>query len=368
MNSHPSRVVASAGRWLVAGTLLTLSLVMAGCGETDRQNDATDEIAAPPNPETVQPLVAEGAELPAWGYSGACDQPRPNADDDGLVRPDPIAGEQDVAIYVPGVEEVLCNINGVRSASVIGTYTDSESGRSGSVDVGLVMRAESSEENMRSVRQAAVTAAEQQGLGSQGITLGEFTLYLSDGSYVKAPSQGQVTDGSMTLSGAAIQALDQLRQAGAGQRWSVEVGEDLTLRTYLEQDPSQEGAAQDVESALQTSRSIQVPTMTATRVDQVLITYNNLTLIYTEDEQQNLSGALVEDLQDLSQADGVNTVTARIVSEAGSPGVLRIEIEPSTPGSEPNADQILQELEQVAGLRGLQVEETVVGVPNPTER
>lgn len=368
MNSYPSGVVASAGRWLAAGTLLALPLVMAGCGEAEQQNDATDEIAAPPNPETVQPLVAEGAELPAWGYSGACDQPRPNADDDGLVRPDPIAGEQDVAIYVPGVEEVLCKINGVDSASVIGTYTDSASGSSGSVDVGLVMRSESSEENMRSVRQAAVTAAEQQGLSTQGIALGEFTLYLSDGSFVKAPSQGQVIDGSMTLSGAAIQALDQLRQSDAGQRWSVEVGEDLTLITYLEQDPSQETTAQDVESALQTSRSIPVPAMTATRVDQVLITHNNLTLIYTEDEQQNLSGALVEDLQDLSQADGVHTVTAKIVSEAGGPGVLRIEIEPSTPGSEPNADQALQDLEQVAGLRGLQVEEIVVGVPTQAAR
>lgn len=363
MNSHSAQPVASAGRWLTAGTLVLLPLVMAGCADTARQDPTTEEIAAPPNRETVEPVVAQGVELPAWGYSGACDQPRPNPEEDGLVRPDPIAGDDDVAVYVPGVEDVLCKINGVNSASVMGTYTDSDTGRAGSVDVGVVMSVESSAENIRSVRQAAVTASDQQELAAQGISLGEITIYLTDGSHVTGPSQGQVADGSITVTGAAIQVLDQLRQAGVGQRWAVQVGEGLTLSTYIEADPALETTAQEVQSALEASRSIQTPTMTSARVDQVLVKHDNLTLTYTDDQQVSLSGALVVDLQELSQAEGVQAVTAKIVSGTRGAEVLQVEIEPSTPGSEPDADQIRQDLERVAGLRGLRMEETVVGVP-----
>ncbi|NKE08517.1 MULTISPECIES: hypothetical protein [Kocuria] len=363
MNSHSARHVASAGRWLTAGTLVLLPLTLSGCQDSAEHNASTEEIAAPPNRETPEPVVAQGVELPAWGYSAGCDQPRPNADDDGLVRPDPIAGDDDVPVYVPGVEEVLCKINGVTSASVMGTYTDSEAGRTGSADIGVVMSAESSEENIRSVRQAAVTASEQQGLAAQGISLGEITIYLSDGSHVTGPSQGLVSDQSITLTGAGIQALDQLREAGVGERWAVEVGDHLRLTTYLEADPSQDATVQQVQSALESSQSVQTPAMTPTRVDQVVVQHNNLTLTYTEDQQRSLSGVLVEDLQELSQADGVQTVSAKIVTDPREAEVLQVEIEPRTPGSEPNADQIRQDLERVAGLRGLRVEETVVGLP-----
>lgn len=363
MNSHSARHVASAGRWLTAGTLVLLPLTLSGCQDSAERHASTEEIAAPPNRETPEPVVAQGVELPAWGYSAGCDQPRPNADDDGLVRPDPIAGDDDVPVYVPGVEDVLCKINGVTSASVMGTYTDSEAGRTGSADIGVVMSAESSEENIRSVRQAAITASEQQGLTAQGISLGKITLYLTDGSHVTGPSQGLVADQSITLTGAAIQALDQLRATGVGERWSVEVGDQLKLTTYLEADPSQDATVQQVQSALESSRSVQTPAMSPARVDQVVVHHNNLTLTYTEDQQRSLNGVLVEDLQELSQAEGVQTVRAKIVADLQGAEVLQVEIEPSTPGSEPNADQIRQDLERVAGLRGLQVEETVVGLP-----
>ncbi|MDO5618669.1 hypothetical protein [Kocuria sp.] len=362
MTLHPGRSVASGGRALAVAATLVLPTILVGCGQEDGTSSTTNDIPAPPD-RTDSQFVAQGVDLPTWAYSGACDQPRPNADDDGLVRPDPIAAEQNVPVYVPGVEEVLCKINGVEAASVIGTYSETDAGRSGTADVGVLMASDSTEENIRSVRQAAVTAADQQGLGAQGLELQKITIYLTDGSHVTGPSQGQVQDGSITLTGAGIQILDQLRAAGQGERWSVEVGNELVVTTFLDGNPADSAMSGQVQSALQASTEIQTPVTNLVRKDRVVVEHQNLTLTYTDGQQQLVTGALVKDLQELSESSGVQTVSAEIDGDSQQNSVLRVEIQPATPGTAPEVERALDDLRQVAGLRGLQLEENVVGLP-----
>lgn len=365
MASYPNLLVAFVTtRRTVMAFFLLMSVVLTGCEQTHEEQAATEDIAVPPNRTATSSWMAQERELPAWAYSAACDQPRARSDDDGLVRTDPVIGKHDVVVYVPGIEDVLCNINGVLSASVAGTYAGDESARSGSVDIDVLMSVESTEETLRAVRQAASTAADQQGLTSGGIEIGAMTFYLTDGSFVSAPGRGNASGGDITLMGSGIRALEQLRTSGHGDYWSVDVARGLTLTTYIVGNPTHSDVVRDVQEALESSAGVQAPAMSAPRADVVVLNHDALTLTYTANDQGILTGVLVEDLHALSQTDGVEAVVAQINVDSQGQEVLEVQIEPSTPGVRPDIETISDSLESAAGLRGLQVIHTVAGVPS----
>lgn len=360
--THPLRTPTRA---LVAAVVLPLALT--ACAGEDTADSSTAEISAPPDRESVKPVVAPGVELPAWGYSATCDQSRPAAESDGLVTPDPVAGDQDVPFYVPGVEEVLCNINGVESASVAGTYSVEDGTRSGSVDIGVLMDADSVEEDMRAARQAGVTAAREQDLADQGLSVGSFTIYLTDGSFVEGPSQTLSADGSSTLTGQGIRVLDELRNAGPGQRWSVEIADELVLSTYLTAQTETTELPADLEAAQSALSEIQTPAVDLERSDRVVVTDEDLTVVYESGGDGALPAAITEDLQQLSRHDGVDTVEAEVTTDAQGRDVLRVQTHALDPGRTPSTESEVEDLRAAALSAGLRLEHSAVGAPSPTE-
>ena len=126
----PSRLSAGARSTALLGCLAALGLPLAGCAPADPEPDIP-EMEQPPNREISEPGLVAGAELPVWARSADCDQPRPSAEDDGLSRTAPAPDAADVGFVVPQAELSLCELPGVVSASVEGSYTQEGEAREG---------------------------------------------------------------------------------------------------------------------------------------------------------------------------------------------------------------------------------------------
>ncbi|KAA9395400.1 hypothetical protein FCK90_03095 [Kocuria coralli] len=370
MHSASTPFAAVSRRWPAAIAVVVLSWGLAGCGSGTSADvgggGETTGLATPPDRESAEPVMAEGAEMPVWGYSASCDQPRPEGEDDGLVRPDPLAGDENTQFYVPAVEEMLCNINDVRSASVAGQYTDSDGVRNGSVDVGVVMSADSSEEALRAVRQAAVTAADEQQLPAQGIEVETIEIFLADGSSVSGPAHAVGDDGSETMTGEAIRSLVLLREAGAGTYWSAVAGEDLTLTTYLTADVLAADYGQSREEAMSASTGVQAEVPPEVRQDLVVVEDGPLTLTYRSDLPADLSEAVLGDLVELSAIEDVESVAAQLSTDPEGREVLRVRTNAANPATAPDVDDAVADLQRSVSAHGLQLDHAVTGAPAPT--
>lgn len=366
--SRPPRTTTAPRlrRWGALVLAASLPLGVAGCRDHE-DGPTTNEIAAPPNQESPQLALGDDVELPSWGYSATCDQPRPVADSAGLVEPDPLAGDRRVQFYAPAVEDVLCNLSGVQSASAAGQYDEVDGIRTGAMDIGVVMDSETSEENMRAVRQAAITAATEQGLPAQGLGVDGITIILTDGSSVKGPAEGLTAGGAETLTVEGIHVLDQLRQTDSGSRWSVEVGEEFTLSTYLDADVTAAGFPDDVAAAMAESTKIQATTEPVVRQDRVVVTDDGLTLTYAPGQQDDLSDEVLEDLAELSRTDDVKEVSASITTDKQGRPVLKVRTRSATPAKVPDTDARVGDLETSLGELGLQLDHKVLGAPAPLD-
>lgn len=362
--SRPSRQ-ARGRRLAMTSVVLILSLGLMACGDDDQDEDST-EIAAPPDRESLEPILAADVQMPVWGYSAACDQPRPDAGETGLVTPDPLAGSENVDFYVPGVEQVLCQMSGVESASVAGQYSETDGGREGTADIGVVMTAESTEENMRAVRQAAVTAAIEQELSAQGIRVDSIELFLTDGSSVAGSANTTLPDGATTWAGEGVRVLAELRNADHGTHWSVEAGEEFVLSTYLSEDLDTldtEELQEVVDLAFSDSTAVDVPVSAASREDRVVLTDGELTVTYVSGLTTELSADVREILLEIRDMGDVETVEVLLEADEGGQEVLEVRIHAASPATAPDVEDVLTELEDAAAAQGLEVNGEVLGAP-----
>lgn len=334
--------------------------VLVGCGGAPSEpEESVTEISAPPNAQAAPPWSGEETgDLPVWAYSGLCDQPRGRPGDGGVVLTNPIAGGQDVTAYVPDVEQSLCELAGVQSASVTGMYS-MQSQDMRAVEMGVVLDAQATADDVRAVRRSIADFSRDKGFSVAGAQPQQVAIYFTDGSSFT----GALADVDTAGFDAGFEALEQLRQSEKGDYWSVAVGEQLELSTYVAADPARAEVVSMVQEVMKSSEQMGAASSVQPRVDRVVVKHESLTMVYTADDQQVLSGALVEDLKNLGRSGGVETVTAQMGVGQQGQQALDVEIVPVTSGAKPDVDSALEQLRSVAGLRGVQVVESIVGVP-----
>lgn len=391
--SRPSAGLRSAA---LLGCLAAMGLPLAGCAPADPEPEIP-EMEQPPNREIAEPGLVAGAELPVWARSADCNQPRPSAEDDGLARTAPAPDAADVAFVVPQTELALCELPGVVSASVEGSYSQGGEAREGTVDLGLLFAPEATPEQIAQAWSSAETEAEAQ-LSGTGIGLGQVSLVLDDGSSISGPAEASsasepaAADGRATGSAATIpEAIDLLaalqrtgpqpgaqetaapdpsaspssaEEQGPERRWSVSVGQQLEVTTVYSADLSAEGALPQFSRVLRdTQEAGQAP-----GGHQVAVTVidGRVRLTVPSAFAKSLTPELLEDLHDLGQVPDLQA-TARVEGSDGAAPMLRVRSERLPEYSEPQYEEAAEALSGSAAEAGMHLDHRLDGEPLPLD-
>lgn len=390
----PSRLSAGARPTALLGCLAALGLPLAGCAPADPEPDIP-EMEQPPNREISEPGLVAGAELPVWARSADCDQPRPSAEDDGLSRTAPAPDAADVGFVVPQAELSLCELPGVVSASVEGSYTQEGEAREGAADLGLLFAPEATPEQIAQAWSSAETEAGAQ-LSGTGIGLGQVDLVLDDGSSISGPAEASsasdsaIPDGRATGPTAtipeAIDLLAALQQTGPGaqetaapdpsasaspekeqgpeRRWSLSVGEQLEVTTVYTADLAAEGALPQLSRVLRDSQQAgQAP---GGHQDAVTVIDGRVRLTVPGAFAESLTPELLEDLHDLGQVPDLQA-TARVEGSDGAAPMLRVRSERLPEYSEPQYEDAADALTSSAAAAGMHLDHRLDGEPLPLD-
>lgn len=378
------------------GGLGAMGLLLAACAPADPGPDVP-EIPQPPNREITEPELVAGAELPVWARSADCDQPRPSADDDGLSPTDPVPYAAEVTFVVPEAELILCELPGVVSVSVEGTYADRSGAREGTADLGLLFDSEATSAQIAQAWSSAETEAGAQ-LAGTGIALGQVTLVLDDGSMISGPAEvssapGQPTpDGTVTGRAATIpEAIDLLaalqqtvpgedaqetaapdpsaspssaQERGPERRWSLSVGEQLEVTTVYTADLAAEGALPQLTEVLGDSQ--QAGQASGGHRDAVTVIDGRVRLTVPGDLVDTLTPGLLEDLHDLGQVPDLQA-TARVEGSVAAAPVLRVRSQRLPEYSHPKYQDAADALAASASEAGLHLDHRLDGEPLPLD-
>lgn len=387
-----------------SGAALALALMLTGCGQAPQEVpevEPTPEAQTPPDHEIESAPLVAGAQMPVWGHSAACREPRPQPGQDGLTTTAPAPDPEDVQFYVPDAENAICDLPGVRSASVGGSYDVTGGIRKGAADLEVLLEADATAQQIdRAWRTGASEASAA--LEDTGLSLESTTLMLGDGSRVSGPAETPDSGGSVAP--ATAQALDVLeglragsepdRGAAAGtgaptptetgqpqtgqpqelaeapRRWVVEVGNagtSLVATTVIGGDVSDPGAPQLIESVFRSSQAQALQTRLGDgaalpRQDRMLIVDDRLRLTVRPGQQSLLPPPLREDLDTLARVSDVR-VRAEIVQEGTGAPVLRVRSAPTLDYRQPDIDPAVDRLRDSATAAGLELDHQLAEQP-----
>lgn len=386
----------------VLGCLGALGLLLSGCGQADPE-PSIPEMAEPPSRQVPEPSLAVQAQIPVWGHSAACDQPRPGPDEDGLRIPAPAPDEQDVAFFVPAAELTLCQLPGVVSASLAGSFAVVDGARDGDADLGLAFAPEATAEQIEQAWSTGVAEAEAQ-LAGTGISVGQASLLLDDGSMISGPAAGSGAE--LPLPGAGVAApaaqgsgfpqaiglLAALQDSAPGaqepaspssspsaqqprgsqesqapeRRWSIRTGQQLEVTTVFAADLSGEKALPLMSRVLRESGDAAPTEDQTARRDAVTIIDGRMRLTVPDAHVAALTPELLTDLHELGQVPDLQA-TARIEGADGAAPVLRVRSERLPEYSHPEYEEAAAALETSAADAGLRLDHRLDGEPLPLE-
>ncbi len=389
-----------------------LGLLLSGCGQAEPEPEVP-EMAEPPNRELEGPRLVAGAQMPVWGLSAACDEPRPQPDEDGLRVPAPAPDEEHIVFFVPPVEATLCAMPAVASASLAGSYTE-DGGREGEADLGLVFAPGAAAEQMEAAWSTGAAEAQAQ-LDGTGIALADSTLLLDDGSLITGPTAdpadpaAPAAPADPSTPGAsipqAISLLTQLRAASpipeeepgteetaAGAeptssasgtpgaepgepapeeqepvpRWRIETGRGLEVTAVYTGDLSAEGALEEMAGVLKDTQDVRGEDAGAARTDAVSVIDGRLQLTVEAPRLELLSEDLAQDLDALGLVPDLEATARLGTGEDGRP-VLSVRSHRLPEYSQPQYEQAAEELEVSAAEAGVVLDHRLDGEPLPLE-
>lgn len=382
---RPAAVLSCAG---------VLGLLLSGCGQSEPEPEPeVSEMAEPPNREIETPELVAGAEMPVWGHSAACDEPRPLPDEDGLRIPAPVPDEERIVFFVPSVELTLCGLPGVVSASLDGSYT-ADGAREGEADLGLVFAPGASAEQIEAAWSTGIAEAQAQ-LDGTGISLADTAMMLAHGSMITGPAEPSPREGTAESASSIPQAIDlhtELRAASpvpedeAGEsgpasaspsaeaadepppvpRWSIEAGQGLAVTTVYSSDLSAEGARSELAGVLAETQEVTTQDPGATRSDAVSVIDGRMQLTVEAPQLELLTEDLAQDLHALGQIPDLQA-TARL--EAGDDGrpVLEVRSQSLPEYAQPQYEETAEALELSAAEAGVILDHRLDGERLPLD-